>query len=55
MMSRIRALSVAALLAVSGLVLGGCVVERPPPPGPAAHWIPGHYNGRGFWVPGHWG
>lgn len=47
-------LSAAALLVLSALILGGCVVERPPPPRPAAHWVPGHYDGRGFWVPGHW-
>ncbi len=21
---------------------------------PYAHWVPGHYNRRGFWVPAHW-
>jgi hypothetical protein len=21
---------------------------------PRAHFVPGHYNWRGFWVPGHW-
>jgi hypothetical protein len=36
-----------------GAFLSGCVVA--PPPGPrGAHWVPGHYNARGFWVPGHW-
>ncbi len=43
-----------AALVFASLVLGGCVIERPPPPRPAAHWIPGHYNWHGFWVPGHW-
>jgi hypothetical protein len=21
---------------------------------PPTHWVPGHYNWRGFWIPGHW-
>jgi hypothetical protein len=46
-----------------GVVIGvPPIVVRPPvvvaPPvayaqaGP--HWMPGHYNWRGYWVPGHW-
>jgi hypothetical protein len=33
------------------------VYYAPPPivyAPPVAHWVPGHYNWRGFWIPGHW-
>jgi hypothetical protein len=36
------------------------VAYVPPPPPPPVyrpygwHWVPGHYNWRGYWVPGHW-
>lgn len=42
-----------ALLVAFSLVLAGCVVAAPPP-GPEAHWVPGHYTPYGYWVPGHW-
>ncbi len=49
-----RKFSAVVLLLLSGLALGGCVVVRPPPPRPAAHWVPGHFNWHGVWVPGQW-
>lgn len=46
------------------VVVGPPVVYAPPPvayvPAPVVadpyrrHWVPAHYNWRGFWVPGHW-
>lgn len=30
------------------------VVVVPPPPPPYVHWVPGHYDWRGYWIPGHW-
>jgi hypothetical protein len=43
-----------ALALAGAVVLSGCVVAPPPRPGPAAHFIPGHYNPYGQWIPGHW-
>jgi hypothetical protein len=43
-----------ALALAGAVVLSGCVVAPPPRPGPAAHFVPGHYNPYGQWIPGHW-
>jgi hypothetical protein len=40
-------------------VVIGAPVFVPPPPvvvvrGPYAHWVPGHYDFRGYFIRGHW-